>query len=160
MRLSILIFFAVSLTACINERKLFEKATLDEGKIIARKGAFAGTHFIDIVKKKKGKSQYSIIYICECDSSSKISLQKTFRNDDGTFVSWTSVTDTSGQPKLFNTLIQKKKISYPIEFLPITPEEISLVEEAVGKVVKTCCRKPNKPINKIIGYVKVKSRRK
>lgn len=45
----------------------------------------------------------------------------------------------------------------PVEFLPITEEEISLLEEALNKVDKACCKNPDKPISKIIGYVRVKT---
>jgi hypothetical protein len=76
--------------------------------------------------------------------------------NDGTHTSWTSVTDTTEQPKLFGEMIATNRLVTPIEFIQITHEEINLLEEALDKVEKTCCKNPGKPISRIIGYVKVK----
>jgi hypothetical protein len=156
MKCSVLILMVMFFTSCSSGQKLFERTTSDDGKIIAKKEFFSGIHYIYIEKRVKRKMQYSIIYDCECRSPNKIALHKTVMQRDGTHNSWTSVTDTIGQPKLFNDVVDEKRLSVPIEFLPITQEEISLLEEALSKVDKACCKNPDKPVSKIIGYVRVK----
>lgn len=145
-------FFA----SCSSGQKLFERTTSDNGKIVAKKEFFSGIDYIYIEKKVKRKQKYYIFYDCECGIANKISLRKGIIADDGTRTLWTGVTDTIGQPKLFNDVVDDKRLSVPVEFLPITQEEISLLEEALSKVDKACCKNPDKPISKIIGYVRVK----
>ena len=128
----------------------------DNGKIVAKKEFFSGIDYIYIEKKVKRKQKYYIFYDCECGVANKISLRKGVIADDGTRTLWTGVTDTIGQPKLFNDVVDDKRLSIPLEFLPITEEEISLLEEALSKVDKACCKNPDKPVSKIIGYVRVK----
>ncbi len=146
-------FFA----SCSSGQKLFEKTTPDNGKIVAKKEFFSGIDYIYIEKKIKKKQQYYIFYDCECGVANKIALRKGIIANDGNRTLWTGVTDTVGQPRLFNDVVDEKRLSMPVEFLPITEEEISLLKEALNKVDKACCKNPDKPISKIIGYVRVKT---
>lgn len=156
MKCSILILVVILFASWSSGQKLFERTTSDNGKIVVKKEFFSGIHYLYIEKKIRKKLQYSIIYDCECRSPNKIALHKTVMLSNGKNTSWISVTDTIGQTKLFGDIIDEKRFSVPVEFLPITQEEISLLEEALSKVDKACCKNPDKPISKIIGYVKVK----
>ncbi len=156
MKCSILILVVILFASCSSGQKLLERTTSDNGKIVVQKEFFSGIHYLYIEKKIRKKLQYSIIYDCECRSPNKIALHKTVMLSNGKNTSWTSVTDTIGQPKLFKDIIDEKRLAVPVEFLPITQEEISLLEEALSKVDKACCKNPDKPVSKIIGYVRVK----
>ena len=156
MKCSGLILTIIFFSSCSSGQKLFERTTSDNAKIVVKKEFFSGIHYLYIEKKIGKKLQYSIFYDCECIAPNNTSLNKTIVLGNGIHTSWLSVTDTIGQPKLFNDVIDEKRLSVPLEFLPITEEEISLLEEALNKVDKACCKNPDKPISKIIGYVKTK----
>lgn len=157
MKCSGLILTIIFFASCSSGQKLLERPTSDNGKIVVKKEFFSGIHYLYLEKKIGKKLQYSIIYDCECRAPNKTALTKTIVLGSGIHTSWLSVTDTVGQPKLFNDVIDEKRLSVPVEFLPITEEEISLLEEALNKVDKACCKNPDKPISKIIGYVRVKT---
>lgn len=143
--------------SCSSGQKLFERATTDNGRIIAKIFFFSGIDYIHFEKKIKKELVYSMIYDCECGVTGKTSLHKTIMADKGMRTSWTAVTDTMGsKPIFFGEIIANDRLYAPIEFMPITQEEISLLEEALMKVDKVCCKNLDKPISKIIGYVRVK----
>jgi len=156
MKYLVLISMIILLTCCSSGQKLLERTTSDNGRVVVKKEFFSGIDYIHIEKKIKKRLQYSMIYDCECGVSNKISLHKAIMLDNGIRTSWTAVTDTVGQPKLFADVIDEKRLTSPIEFMPITQEEVSLLEEGLSKVDKACCKNPDKPVNKIIGYVRVK----
>lgn len=156
MKCSILIFLVIFFASCSSGQKLFERTTSANGKIVVKKDFFSGIHYLYIERKIRKKLQYSIIYDCECRSPNKIALHKSVVLTNGENTYWTSVTDTVGHPKLFNDMIDKKRLTDPVEFLPITEEEISLLEEGISKVDKECCKNIDKPVSKIIGYVRAK----
>lgn len=141
--------------SCGSAQKLLEKNTDDGGKVIVKKEFFSGIDYLHIEKKVKGKVQYYIFYDCECGIANKIGLRKGVgEGKDRTL--WVGVTDTI-QPKIFNVPIDANRLITPIEFMPITQEEKSLLEEGLSKVNKECCKNPSKPIKDIIGYVRVKT---
>lgn len=142
--------------SCGSGQKLFERATADNGRIVSKKEFFSGIDYIYIEKKIKKKQKYYMFYDCECGIANKISLRKGIIADDGSRTLWTGVTDTVGQPKFFNDVIDEKRLYTPIEFMPIPKEDLDLLEESIAKVNKECCKNPDKPISKIIGYVRVK----
>lgn len=144
------------LTSCSSAQKLIERTTADNGKAIVKKGLFSGIDYIYVEKKLGGKIQYKLFYDCECGVNNKISLRKDDLSNSKQTTVWTAVTDTVGQPKFFSDVIDEKRLAVPVEFLPITEEEISLLEEGISKVNKECCKNPDKPVSKIIGYVRVK----
>lgn len=111
---------------------------------------------ISTLKKIKRRLHYSMIYECECGITREISLHKAIMIDKRMRTSWTAVTDTTDKPMFFGEIIEDSGLHTPMEFLPITQEEISLLEEALSKVDKACCKSPDKPVSKIIGYVRVK----
>lgn len=156
MKYLILILMVILFASCGSGQKLFERTTSDNGKIIAKKEFFSGIDYIHFEKKIKKRLQYSMIYDCECGITSKVSLHKAILVDNGSRTSWTAVTDTTDKPIFFGEVIEANRLYTPVEFMPITEEEISLLEEGISKSNKECCKNPNKPINKIIGYVRVK----
>jgi len=141
--------------SCGSAQKLLEKNTDDGGKVIVKKEFFSGIDYLHIEKKVKGKVQYYIFYDCECGIGNKIGLRKGVGEGKERTL-WVNVTDTI-QPKIFNVPIDANRLITPIEFMPITQEEKSLLEEGLSKVNKECCKNPSKPIKDIIGYVRVKT---
>ena len=156
MKYLIFIMAITFLTSCSSAQKLIERTTADNGKAIVKKGLFSGIDYIYVEKKLGGKIQYKLFYDCECGVNNKISLRKDDLSNSKQTTVWTAVTDTVGQPKFFSDVIDEKRLAVPVEFLPITEEEISLLEEGISKVNKECCKNPDKPVSKIIGYVRVK----
>ena len=156
MKYLIFIMAITFLTSCSSAQKLIERTTADNGKAIVKKGLFSGIDYIYVEKKLGGKIQYKLFYDCECGVNNKISLRKDDLSNSKQTTVWTAVTDTIGQPKFFSDVIDEKRLAVPVEFLPITEEEISLLEEGISKVNKECCKNPDKPVSKIIGYVRVK----
>jgi len=156
MKYLIFIMAITFLTSCSSAQKLIERTTADNGKAIVKKGLFSGIDYIYVEKKLGGKIQYKLFYDCECGVNNKISLRKDDLSNSKQTTVWTAVTDTVGQPKFFSDVIDERRLAVPVEFLPITEEEISLLEEGISKVNKECCKNPDKPVSKIIGYVRVK----
>lgn len=156
MKCSTLILATMLFASCGGGQKLFERATPDNGRVVVKKEFFSGIDYIHFEKKIKKRLLYSMIYDCECGITGKISLHKATIADKGTRTSWTAVTDTTDKPIFFGEIIAESRLHIPTEFMPITEEEISLLEEALSKVDKACCKNPDKPISKIIGYVRVK----
>ena len=156
MKYLIFIMAITFLTSCSSAQKLIERTTADNGKAIVKKGLFSGIDYIYVEKKLGGKIQYKLFYDCECGVNNKISLRKDDLSNSKQTTVWTAVTDTVGQPKFFSDVIDEKRLAVPVEFLPVTEEEISLLEEGISKVNKECCKNPDKPVSKIIGYVRVK----
>jgi len=158
MKHIIFVTIIISVTSCNSGQKLFQRTTTsDNGKITVKKGFFSGIHYINFEKRIPGKVKYYMFYDCECDDLNKLALRKGVMLDDGNRTLWNAVTDTTGgQSFFFNEMIAKDRLNIPIEFMAITEEEISLLEEGISKVDKVCCKHPDKPIKKIIGYVRVK----
>lgn len=146
----------IALTSCSSGQKLFEITGSDNGRITAKKEKISGIDYLYIEKKISGKQKYYIFYDCECGVANKLALRKGVLADSGIRTLWTGVTDTSRGPLFFNDLVDEKRLNKPIEFMPITEEEINILEEGLNKVDKECCKNPDKPVNKIIGYVRVK----
>lgn len=144
------------LISCGSAQKLVERTTTNNGKAIVTKGLFSGIDYIYVEKKLNRKIQYKLIYDCECGVDNKISLRKEDLSDTKQTTAWTAVTDTAGSPKFFEEVIAGNRLSSPIDFMPITQEEISLLEEGLRNVGKPCCKNTDKPVSKIIGYVRVK----
>ncbi len=99
---------------------------------------------------------YKLYYECECGFDNKIALRKDYTNKNGELTLWTAVTDKTNNPNFFGEIIAVNRLYTPFEFMPITQEEINLLEEGLNKVDKACCKNPDKPVSKIIGYVRVK----
>lgn len=144
------------LTSCSNGQKLAERKTDDGGKVIIKKGLLSGIDYIYVEKRLKGRAEYKLFYNCECGQR-KLSVHKNFKDFEGREVAAIAVTDTSyGQFKFFSDTIALTRIFIPIVFIAITQEENYFLAEALHKVDKACCENADKPVNKIIGYVKVK----
>lgn len=141
--------------SCGSAQKLLEKNTDDGGKVIVKKEFFSGIDYLHIEKKVKGKVQYYIFYDCECGIGNKIGLRKGVGEGNQRTL-WVGVTDTI-QPKIYNVPIEANRLITPIEFMPITQEEKSLLEEGLSKINKECCKNPSKPIKDVIGFVRVKT---
>lgn len=144
------------LTSCGSAQKLVERTTADNGKATVKKGLFSGIDYIYVEKKIKRKIQYKLIYDCECGIENKISLRKEDLSDSKQTTVWAAVTDTTSTPSFFGEVVAAARLYTPFEFMPITEEEITLLEEGLSKVDKACCKNPDKPVNKVIGYVRVK----
>lgn len=144
------------LTSCSIAQKLVERTTADNGKAIVKKGLFSGIDYIYVEKKLKSKIQYKLIYDCECGIDNKISLRKEDLSNSKQTTVWAAVTDTASNLNFFGEVIAANRLYSPFNYMPITQEEISLLEEGLSKVDKACCKNPDKSISKIIGYVRVK----
>lgn len=144
------------LTSCGSAQKLVEKTIADNGKATVKKGLFSGIDYIYVEKKLKNKIQYKLIYDCECGINNKISLRKEDLSNHKQTTVWTAVTDTTNGPNFFGETITANRLYSPVEFMLITEEERSLLEEGLSKVDKACCKNPDKPISKVVGYVRVK----
>jgi len=156
MKCLIFILMVNFLTSCGSAQKLIERTTTDNGKAIVKKGLFSGIDYIYVEKKLNSKIQYKLIYDCECGIDNRISLRKEDLSDSKQTTVWAAVTDTIGNSNFFGEVIAANRLSSPFNYMPITQEEISLLEEGLSKVGKMCCKNPDKPVNKIIGYVRVK----
>ncbi len=156
MKFFICILIVCMVGSCGGAKKLLEKNTDDGGKIIIRKELFGGIDYLHIEKKIKGKVQYYIFYDCECGIENKIGLRKGVW-EDAKRTLWVGVTDTAIMPKIYSEPIAADRLISPIEFMPITNEEKSLLEEGLRRVNKECCRNPSKPLKELIGYVRVKT---
>lgn len=156
MRILILTMTALLFISCGSSQKLIERRTQDNATVVVQKRYFSGNHYLYLEKKEGKKILLSIIYSCECRSPNKTSLHKSIVSTNGESSSWISVTDTTGKIGLFGERIDNNRLKFPTEFMPIDREEVDLIQEAVNKVDETCCRNSNKPLNKIIGYVRLK----
>jgi hypothetical protein len=144
------------LISCGNAQKLLDRTTADKGRIIVKKGLFSGIDYIYVQKRIDRKIKYKLFYDCECGIENKISLRKDYVNDRGQITAWTAVTDTSGQIKFFEEEILENRLYIPTNFMPITQEEISVLTDGLNKVDKECCKNEKKPIERIIGFIRVK----
>jgi hypothetical protein len=143
--------------SCNAGQKLIVKQTEDGRILSARKNYFSGIDYIYIESKLKGKLKYYLYYDCECGVDNKISIRKGVLSGIGSRSLWAGVTDTAEDIKLFNEPVASNRLISPIEFMPITQEEISILEEGLRRVDKECCKIPDKPVSRIIGYVRVKT---
>ncbi len=156
MKCLIFISMITFLTSCGSAQKLIEKTTADNGKATVKKDLFSGIDYIYVEKKLKNKIQYKLIYDCECGINNKISLRREDLSNRKQTTVWTAVTDTTNGPNFFGETITANRLYSPVEFMLITEEERSLLEEGLSKVDKACCKNPDKPISKVVGYVRVK----
>jgi hypothetical protein len=156
MRKLLSLLSLVSLFSCGGSQKIFERKLQDGSSVIVKKGVFSGINFLYAEKKAQKSILYKLYYECECGFDNKIALRKDYTNKNGDLSFWTAVTDTVSSPKFFTDTLTTNRLYSPIEFMPITEEEISLLEEGLIKIDKPCCSNPNKPITKIIGYVRQK----
>jgi len=150
-------FFLFIFGSCGSAQKLLEKNTEDGGKIIVKKGLFSGIDYIYVEKKMKSKIVYKLFYDCECGIANEIRLKKEDLSNKEKTTVWTAITDTTNGPTFFGEAIAASRLYSPLEFMPITQEERSLLEEGLSKVNKECCKNPSKPVKDIIGYVRVKT---
>lgn len=157
MKYIIIVSMISLLTSCGNTQRLVERTIGDNGKAIVKKGNFSDIDYIYVEMKLKNKIQYKLFYDCECGIDNKMSLRKDDLSDPKQITAWTAVTDTAGIPKFFDEVIGAGRLYSPFSYMPITQEEVSLLEEGLGKVDvdKPCCKNPDKPVRKIIGYVRV-----
>jgi hypothetical protein len=156
MKYLIFVLIPAFLTSCGSAQKLVERTTADNGRAIVTKELFSGIDYLYVEKKLKSKIQYKLIYDCECGIDNKISLRKDDLSDSRQTTVWTAVTDTVGKPIFFGDVIAASRLYSPFNYMPITQEEVSLLEEGLSKADKACCRNLDKPVSKIIGYVRVK----
>lgn len=148
--------FTVLLVSCGGTQHiLFESDNGDGRKVIVTEGVFSGIDYISVEAKIKGKTQYSMFLNCEC-AGKKMSLRKDSISDTGAFTFWIAVTDTLGNDKFFDEVIQTTILATPYEFKPITAEEIKVLNKGVLQSEKKCCKNEFKPVDKIIGYLKTK----
>lgn len=61
-----------------------------------------------------------------------------------------------GTIELYDERIDNNRLKFLIKFMPLNREEVDLIQQAVNKVGERCCRNSNRPLNKIIGYVRLK----
>jgi hypothetical protein len=154
MRYLFFISMITFLTSCSSGQKLVEREIDDGGKVIMKKGLFSGIDYIYIEKRLQRKVVYKLFYNCECGIERKLSVRKNFTDSKGQIAAAIAVTDSSfAKYKFFGDTIALNILVNPIEFIQITQEEINLLGEALSKVDKACCKNPDKPISKIIGYV-------
>jgi hypothetical protein len=156
--MKVLIFISIVsiFGSCGSAQKLLERETDDGSKIVVKKDFFSGIDYLHIEKKNKGKVVYYIFYDCECGIGNKIGLRKGVGQDQERTL-WVGVTDTTSSPNVFGEPIVASRLITPIEFIPITQEEKSLLEGGLSKVDKDCCKPSGKPLNKFIGYVRVRT---
>jgi hypothetical protein len=156
MRHILIALLSLSGFSCGGSEKLFKAKTKDGGEMTARRGFFSGIDYLFFEKRINKRVAYSITYDCECKSRMKISLIKRFSTTDGQGSSWLSVTDTTSGLKLFGDSIDTKRVKYPVEFIPISSEEVLLIQQAINTSSKECCNLPSKPISNVIGYIKLR----
>lgn len=136
--------------------KLFERKTPDGGVVVVKQELFSGIDHLYIEKKNKHRLAYYMFYDCECGVN-KSSLRKGVISDNGTRTLWIAVTDTVGQAAFFDQIIDINRFTDPVEFLPITSEEISILKEGIDRSEKACCKNPSRSIDKVIGFLSIKT---
>lgn len=156
MKFLIFISIISIFSSCGNAQKLLERKTDDGSIITVKKGFFSGIDYLHMVKKNEGKVEYYIFYDCECGIEKKISLRKGIGQDNERTL-WVGVTDTISQPNVFDEPVAANRLITPIEFISISQEERSLLEEGLSKLNKDCCKPTNKPIGKFIGFVRIRT---
>ena len=144
------------LISCYGGEKLIKRATADNGKAIVKKSYFSGFDYLYVEKRLKNKIHYKLFYKCECGINNKISLDRDDYSDPKEVTVWTAVTDTAGGPNFFGEVIDANRLNSPLSYMPVTQEETSLLEEGLSKVDKACCKNPDKPVSRIIGYIRLK----
>lgn len=143
------------LSACSSGQLLLKQQLPGGEEIIARKDYFSGIHYLYIEKKTAGRKVYSMIYDCACSGNRKNSIRKEIVAGKGKYVSWVGVTDTTGHPRFANTSIDSSRLYRPLQFQPISREETSVLEDAITKTEKPCCRYPGHSVQQVIGFVRL-----
>jgi len=126
--------------------KIFVAKTKNE-KIVIRSGNHDDTDFFIIESKVKRVKEYEMVYGCEYTHRMTQGLVKDYEDSH-----WRAVTDTVPLPVFFD-ITYEKNIVKPLQFMPIAPEEIELLEKAIEKSRPNGCYSRMKP-DEIIGYVK------
>ena len=134
--------------SCSSESKLFERK-IPNGKIKATQGKFSGIDYLTIKKNVDRNTVYKLIYDCGC-TDNRMSLTKYDKENQP----WYAVTDSSRNFSFFGELLQDEILIKPVVFEIISREEMSLLTEAISKSGLSCCSGSNKPIDKVIGFVK------
>ena len=148
-----MVIIFIFLISCNSSQKILERKTGDGGKVIVKKGIFSGIDYIFIEKSYNNKKVFKLFYDCECGIDNKIILRKEDWSQNKSVVNLIAVTDTTDVPRFFEELITSNRLRIPLRFVRISEEEIGLLEEAIDSVAKPCCKNPDKPIKKIIGFV-------
>ncbi|MFD0998700.1 hypothetical protein ACFQ21_05250 [Ohtaekwangia kribbensis] len=136
-----LIFIACSSTSKIYNNKAGRVHTF------IRKGYFSGITYLVIDKHDSINEGLKLHFDCECDNW-KQGLSKEFKS-----YYWKAVTDTIQVCKFYDYELSGS-LTKPMQFLPITREESLLLEKAISLSAESCCNNANKPVGKIIGFVR------
>lgn len=100
-----------------------------------------------IDKKDSTNEKLKLHFDCECNNW-KQGLSKEFKS-----YYWKAVTDT-GEVYRFYDYEVSGRLTTPIQFLPITKDEILLLQRAISLSTEQCCYNASKPVDKILGFVR------